>query len=111
MGQSRPIERVRMMDIQLEYIEVNGVVLHVAEAGPKHGRLVILLHGFPEYWEAWEGYIEPLAAAGYHVVAPDQRGYNRSDKPSEVAAYDLNALAVDVLRLADHFGQRCFTVV
>jgi epoxide hydrolase 4 len=99
------------MDVQLECIEVNGVVLHVAEAGPKHGRLVILLHGFPEYWEAWEGYFEPLVAAGYHVVAPDQRGYNLSDKPSKIAAYDLNALAVDVLGLADHFGQRCFTVV
>jgi epoxide hydrolase 4 len=51
------------MDVQHECIEVNGVVLHVAGAGPKHGRLVILLHGFPEYWEAWEGYFEPLVAA------------------------------------------------
>jgi pimeloyl-ACP methyl ester carboxylesterase len=99
------------MDIQLEYIQVNGIVLHVAEAGPKHGRLVILLHGFPEYWEAWKSYIETLATAGYHVVAPDQRGYNQSDKPSEVAAYDLDALAADVLGLADRFGRRCFTVV
>jgi epoxide hydrolase 4 len=98
------------MNVRLQRIEVNGVALHVAEAGPKHGRLVILLHGFPEYWEAWEGYIEPLAAAGYHVVAPDQRGYNLSDKPATVAAYDLDALALDVLGLADHFGQRRFTV-
>jgi epoxide hydrolase 4 len=83
----------------------------VAEAGPKHGRLVLLLHGFPEYWEAWEGYFEPLVAAGYHVVAPDQRGYNLSDKPSKVGAYDLSTLAADVIGLADHFGRRCFTVV
>ena len=92
------------MDVKLACIDVNGVPLHVAEAGPKHGRLVILLHGFPEYWEAWQRYFEPLAAAGYHVVAPDQRGYNQSDKPSEVAAYDLNTLAADVLGLADHLG-------
>ena len=100
-----------MVDVQLERVEVNGVGLHVAEAGPKDGRLIILLHGFPEYWEAWGGYIEPLAAAGYHVVAPDQRGYNLSDKPTEVASYDLNALAADVLGLADLFGRRRFTVV
>jgi epoxide hydrolase 4 len=100
-----------MIDVQLERVEVNGVVLHVAEAGPKHGRLILLLHGFPEYWEAWEGYFEPLVAAGYHVVAPDQRGYNLSDKPSKVGAYDLSTLAADVIGLADHFGRRCFTVV
>jgi epoxide hydrolase 4 len=100
-----------MIAIQLARVEVNGIVLHVAEAGPKHGRLVLLLHGFPEYWEAWEGYFEPLVAAGYHVVAPDQRGYNLSDKPSKVGAYDLSTLAADVIGLADHFGRRCFTVV
>jgi epoxide hydrolase 4 len=100
-----------MIDVQLERVEVNGVVLHVAEAGPKHGRLIVLLHGFTEYWEAWEGYFGPLVAAGSHVVAPDQRGYNLSDKPPKVGAYDLSALAADVIGLADHFRRRCFTVV
>jgi len=100
-----------MMDIQLERVETNGVALHIAEAGPKDGRLVILLHGFPEYWEAWGRYIEPLAAAGYHVVAPDQRGYNLSDKPRGVGAYDLSVLAADVLGLADHFGRSRFALV
>jgi epoxide hydrolase 4 len=99
------------MDVQFARIEVNGVVLHVAEAGPKDGRLVISLDGIPEYWEACEDYFKPLAAAGYHVVAPDQRGYNLSDKPSEGAAYDLDTLALDVLGLADHFGRRHFMVV
>ncbi|WP_076857628.1 alpha/beta fold hydrolase [Bradyrhizobium mercantei] len=99
------------MDVELSHIDVNGVRLHVAEAGPKHGRLVILLHGFPEYWEAWQRYFEPLAAAGYRVLAPDQRGYNLSDKPSNVAAYDLNSLARDVLGLADHFERRRFAIV
>ena len=100
-----------MIDISFTRIAVNGVCLNVAEAGPDTGRLVILLHGFPEYWGAWEGYFEPLAAAGYHVVAPDQRGYNLSDRPSEIAAYDVDALAADVLGVADHFGQRRFAVV
>jgi pimeloyl-ACP methyl ester carboxylesterase len=100
-----------MSDVRHKRVKTNGVALHTAEAGPKDGRLVILLHGFPEYWAAWEGYIEPLAAAGYHVLAPDQRGYNLSDKPRGVGAYDLSALAADVLGLADHFGRSRFIVV
>jgi epoxide hydrolase 4 len=104
-------ERVAMEDLHLEYVVVNGVTLHLAEAGPADGRLVILLHGFPEYWAAWLEYIEVLAAAGYHVIAPDQRGYNLSDKPAAVLAYDLDALAADVIGLADHFGCYRFTVI
>ena len=100
-----------MMGVKLERIRVNGAVLHVAEAGRKHSRLVILLHGFPEYWAAWESYIEAFAAAGYHVVVPDQRGYNLSDKPAGAAAYDLDVLAADVIGLADHFGRDRFTVI
>jgi pimeloyl-ACP methyl ester carboxylesterase len=100
-----------MVDVRHERVETNGVALHIAEAGPKDGRLVILLHGFPEYWEAWGGYIESLAAAGYHVVAPDQRGYNLSGKPRGVRAYDLSALAADILGLADHFGRNRFSVI
>jgi pimeloyl-ACP methyl ester carboxylesterase len=100
-----------MEDLHLEHVAVNGVTLHLAEAGPADGRLVILLHGFPEYWAAWLQYIEVLAAAGYHVIAPDQRGYNLSDKPAEVSAYDLDALAADVIGLVDHFGCYRFTVI
>jgi epoxide hydrolase 4 len=100
-----------MEDLHLDHVVVNGVTLHLAEAGPADGRLVILLHGFPEYWGAWLGYIEELAAAGYHVLAPDQRGYNLSDKPAEVSAYDLDILAADVIGLADHFGHHRFTVI
>jgi hypothetical protein len=99
-----------MEDLHLEHVAVNGVTLHLAEAGPADGRLVILLHGFPEYWAAWLQYIEVLAAADYHVIAPDQRGYNLSDKPAEVSGYDLDALAADVIGLADHFGCYRFTV-
>jgi epoxide hydrolase 4 len=89
----------------------NGVTLNVAEAGPDDGPLVILLHGFPEFWFGWRYQIGPLAAAGYHVVAPDQRGYNTSDKPKGVAAYDLDKLADDVVALAAHYTSEPFNLV
>jgi pimeloyl-ACP methyl ester carboxylesterase len=100
-----------MEQLHFKTVMANGVTLHVAEAGPADGRLVMLLHGFPEYWGAWLGYIEALAAAGYHVIAPDQRGYNRSDKPAAVEAYDLDVLAADVIGLADHLGRDRFTII
>ena len=92
-------------------IRTNGIVLNVAEAGPSDGPLVFLLHGFPEFWYGWRNQIEPLSARGFHVVAPDQRGYNLSDKPSGVGSYDLDQLAEDIAGLADHFRQERFAVV
>jgi len=82
-------------------IQTNGVALHVAQAGPADGPPVILLHGFPEYWGGWAKQIPALAAAGYRVWAPDQRGYNLSSKPAGVRAYDIDALARDVVGLID----------
>jgi pimeloyl-ACP methyl ester carboxylesterase len=73
--------------------------LHYVTVGS--GQPVLLLHGFPDFWYGWRHQIGPLAAAGYRVVAPDQRGYHRSDKPRPVHSYRINALAGDVLRLAD----------
>ena len=87
-------------------LATNGIQLHAVEAGPRDGPLVILLHGFPEFWWGWRRQIEPLAAAGLHVLAPDQRGYNLSDRPAGVAAYDLDTLAAEVIGLADAAGQR-----
>ena len=66
---------------------VNGLDLHVVEAGDASAPLLILLHGFPEFWWAWRKQITPLAEAGYHV-APDMRGYNLSDKPPGVELAD-----------------------
>ena len=95
--------------IEHHYIETNGIRLHVAQAGPADGPLVILLHGFPEFWYGWRRQIEPLARAGYRVWAPDQRGYNLSDKPQGLAAYDIAELARDVIGLIDASGrQKCF---
>ncbi len=90
---------------------VNGVSLHVAQAGPVDGPLVVLLHGFPEFWLEWRDYFAPLAQAGFRVVAPDQRGYNLSSKPQGVAAYRLDLLADDIFALADKLGRKTFRVV
>lgn len=95
---------------RLSRIATNGIHLHVAEAGPPDGPLVFLLHGFPEFWYGWRNQIAPLAARGCHVVVPDQRGYNLSDKPKGAGSYDLDPLAADIVGLADHFGQERFDV-
>jgi pimeloyl-ACP methyl ester carboxylesterase len=90
---------------------VNGITLHAVEAGPADGPLVILLHGFPEFWWGWRYQIGPLADAGCRVLVPDQRGYNLSDKPEGRRAYDLDILAKDVVGLADALGRETFSVV
>lgn len=79
----------------------NGIQLHVVQAGPETGPLVILLHGFPEFWYGWHKQIPALVAAGYRVWVPDQRGYNLSDKPKDVASYAIGELAADIIGLID----------
>jgi len=91
--------------------DVGGLRLHVAEAGPTDGPLVILLHGFPEFWFGWRAQIPALAAAGFRVIAPDQRGYNLSDKPAGASAYRLDLLAEDIFGLADTYGRTTFSLV
>lgn len=93
------------MEPVLHYLETNGVRLHVAAAGPESGPLLVLLHGFPEFWFAWREHMAPLAAAGYRVIAPDQRGYNLSEKPRRVEDYGIDTLARDVVGLIDALGR------
>ena len=88
---------------------VNGVRLHYVEAGA--GPLVVLLHGFPEFWYAWRRQVGPLAAAGFRVLAPDLRGYNLSDKPRGADAYRVESLTADVAGLIRHAGERSAVVV
>jgi pimeloyl-ACP methyl ester carboxylesterase len=83
---------------------VNGVTLHVVEAGPEDGPPVLLLHGFPEFWWGWRKQIPGLARAGFRVVVPDQRGYNTSSKPPNLRDYDLDTLANDVIGLIESCG-------
>jgi pimeloyl-ACP methyl ester carboxylesterase len=91
-------------------VNANGVSLHVVEAGPKEGPLVILLHGFPEFWYGWHRQIGPLAEAGYRVLVPDQRGYNTSSKPEGVTDYRIDRLGADILALIDDAGRERATV-
>jgi pimeloyl-ACP methyl ester carboxylesterase len=100
-----------MVEIAQRKVAANGIELNVAEAGPPDGPLVILLHGFPEFWFGWREHIEPLAAAGFRVAAPDQRGYNLSSKPKGVASYRLDLLAADIFALATALGRDRFSVV
>lgn len=90
---------------------INGIRLHYVEAGPDDAPLVVLLHGFPEFWYAWRRQIPALAAAGHHVVAPDMRGYNMSEKPPGVRSYAIDALVTDVAGLIAHTGATRATVV
>jgi epoxide hydrolase 4 len=92
-------------------LRANGIELHAVAAGPTDGPLVVLLHGFPEFWYGWRRQIGPLAEAGLRVLVPDQRGYNLSDKPPGRAAYAIDALADDVLDLAKAVGRDRFAVV
>jgi pimeloyl-ACP methyl ester carboxylesterase len=74
-------------------------------AGPTDGPAVILLHGFPEFWYGWRRQIPALAAAGFRVRAPDQRGYNLSDKPKGRSAYRMDAIAHDTIGLIEATGR------
>jgi len=99
------------VDVSLthRFVDVNGVKLHIAEQGA--GPLVLLLHGWPESWYSWRHQFGPLAAAGYRVVAPDQRGYARSEQPPDVASYSLLHLVGDVIALIEALGEEQAVVV
>lgn len=91
------------------YADTGEVRLHYVEAG--EGPLVVLLHGFPDFWYSWRHQIPALAAAGFRVVAPDMRGYNESDKPEGVRAYGIDRLVEDVANLVHALGEERAHVV
>jgi pimeloyl-ACP methyl ester carboxylesterase len=97
--------------VEFAYYETNGVRLHVAQAGPPDGPLVLLLHGFPEFWYAWRYQIPQLAQAGFRVWAADQRGYNLSDKPQQIKSYNVDELAADAIGLIDAAGVQQATLI
>jgi pimeloyl-ACP methyl ester carboxylesterase len=94
---SRPLEH--------HYVRTNGISLHVVQAGPEDGPPLILLHGFPEFWYGWRNQIPTFTAAGFRVWAPDQRGYNLSEKPRRMQDYNLDILAADVAGLIRQTGR------
>src|SRR6266480_351694 len=89
-------------EVREGYAEIGDVRLHYVEAG--EGPLIVLLHGFPEFWYGWRQQIKPLAAAGFRVVAPDMRGYNLSSKPEGFEAYAVDLLAADIRALIGELG-------
>lgn len=100
-----------MPELEHHYVDTNGITLHMVQAGPETGEVVILLHGFPEFWYGWRYQIPFLAEAGYRVWVPDQRGYNLSERPQGVEAYNLDTLAADIVGLVEATGREQVSVV
>ncbi|OGO50337.1 MAG: epoxide hydrolase [Chloroflexi bacterium RBG_16_68_14] len=98
-----------MADITHLTIEANGIAMHIAEQG--EGPLVVLLHGFPESWYSWRHQLPALAAAGYHAVAPDLRGYGHTDAPEAIESYSMRNMTADVVGLLDALGESSAVVV
>jgi pimeloyl-ACP methyl ester carboxylesterase len=95
--------------IRQRRVVTNGIELNVAEQGK--GPLVLLLHGFPESWYSWRHQFAPLAAAGYHAVAPDMRGYGKSDKPAAIEAYNQVEVVNDIVGLIPALGYESAIVI
>lgn len=91
--------------VRVTRVPVNGVELVVHEAGDAAAPTVVLSHGFPELAHSWRHQMLPLARAGFHVIAPDQRGYGHSSAPREVSAYGIEQLTGDLFALLDHYGK------
>jgi pimeloyl-ACP methyl ester carboxylesterase len=109
-GDRPPVDEVAIAEARLgieldsRIVPTGAAALHVVFAGPEQGEPVLLLHGFPELWYSWHGVMGELASAGYRAIAPDLRGYNRSEKPPGSAAYTGAAYARDVVGLLDALG-------
>src|SRR5215470_6637264 len=87
------------MDIRHRLVATNGIKMHIVEAGT--GPLILMCHGFPESWYSWRHQLIVLAEAGFRAVAPDMRGYGRSDKPEAIDQYTLLHLVGDMIGLLD----------
>lgn len=92
-----------MAEVHHRFVETNSMRMHIAEQGA--GPLVVLLHGFPESWYSWRHQLSALAEAGFHAVAPDQRGYGGTDRPEGVEGYTQLHLVGDVIGLLDALGE------
>lgn len=93
-------------------ISVNGVELEVFETGTENrGNPIVLCHGWPEHAFSWRFLMPALAEAGFHVIAPNQRGYGHSSRPAEVTAYDIAQLTGDMVALLDHYGYEKATFI
>src|SRR5205085_2127295 len=102
-------EGIHMTEIKHRTIDTNGIKMHIAEAG--EGPLVLMLHGFPELWYSWRHQLPALAEAGYHAVAPDVRGYGRTDAPKPIEAYSMKEMTADAVGVLDALGEQTAVVV
>lgn len=93
-----------MNELAHRTVEANGIRIHLAEQGA--GPLVLLCHGFPESWYSWRHQLEALAAAGFHAVAPDMRGYGLTDSPADIERYTLFHLVGDMVGVLDALGEK-----
>lgn len=93
------------------FYDVNDITLHVVGAGDEDAPLVVLLHGAPEFWYGWRHHISRFVDAGYRVLVPDQRGYNRSDKPDGTRPYRVRELSGDIVDLIGSTGHESAHVV
>jgi len=98
-----------MSQVQHRVVETNGIRIHIAEQGM--GPLVVLCHGFPECWYSWRHQFPALAAAGFHAVAPDMRGYGQSDRPDAIDQYTLLHLVGDMVGLLDALDAESAVIV
>uniref|UniRef100_A0A2P2JSZ7 AB hydrolase-1 domain-containing protein n=1 Tax=Rhizophora mucronata TaxID=61149 RepID=A0A2P2JSZ7_RHIMU len=90
-----------MEAIEHRTVQVNGINMHVAEAGPVDGPVILFVHGFPELWYSWRHQIVALASLGYRTVAPDLRGYGDTDAPEDVTSYTCFHVVGDLIHLLD----------
>jgi pimeloyl-ACP methyl ester carboxylesterase len=103
------IQWERTLEISHRFIQSNGIKMQIAEAG--EGPLVVLCHGWPESWYSWRHQLKALAAAGYHAVAPDMRGYGQTDKPEAIDQYTLFHLTGDMVGVVGALGQKEAAIV
>jgi len=94
------------MELIYQFHEVNGIKLHVGHAGMEHDKLIFFLHGFPEFSYGWKNQIDFFVENGFHVVVPDQRGYNLSDKPKGVESYQMEFLVMDIVMLIRSLSEK-----
>ena len=97
-----------MPDFQSEYAAVNGIRLHYVSVG--HGKLIMFVHGFPEFWYEWDNQLVEFGR-DYQAVAPDLRGYNLSSKPADIEKYHVKDLIEDLRALVDHLGHEKLIMV
>jgi pimeloyl-ACP methyl ester carboxylesterase len=109
MARYPPPEDAPVSELKRRVVETNGIKMHIAEQG--EGPLVLLCHGFPEAWYSWRHQLKALADAGFHAVAPDQRGYGHTERPERIDAYTQLHLVGDMVGLLDALGEETAVVV